>query len=59
MTSARTRTVLDNEKGEIAAWVLILLMTTALTIAVWGIASERLIEIVSAALSSVCGSLGC
>lgn len=48
-----------NESGEIAAWVLIVLMTSALVLAVWGVARERLVDIVSSALSSVCGGIGC
>ncbi len=50
---------LSEERGEIAAWVLVLLMSAGLVIAVWGLAQERLLEIVSTALSNVCGSVGC
>jgi hypothetical protein len=39
--------------------VLIVLMTSALVVAIWGVARERLVEIVSSALSSVCGGIGC
>ena len=51
--------VTADEDGDVPGWVLILLMTSALVVAIWGIARDRLIAIVSAALSSVCGSLGC
>lgn len=50
---------LSNERGEIAAWVLVLLMSAGLVISVWGLAHERLLNIVSTALSNVCGSVGC
>jgi hypothetical protein len=39
--------------------ILIVLMSSALVIAIWGVARERLVTIVSTALSSVCGSVGC
>jgi hypothetical protein len=48
-----------DEDGDVPGWVLIVLMTSALVVAIWGVARDRLIAIVSAALSSVCGSLGC
>jgi hypothetical protein len=48
-----------DEEGDVPGWVLIVLMTSALVVAIWGVARDRLIAIVSAALSSVCGSLGC
>jgi hypothetical protein len=51
--------VMADEDGDVPGWVLIVLMTSALVVAIWGIARDRLIAIVSAALSSVCGSLGC
>lgn len=47
------------ERGDIAAWTLILLMSSTLVIAVFGIARDRLLDIVSAALSNVCGGVGC
>lgn len=50
---------LGHADGEVRRDVLILLMSAALVVAIWSVASDRLIEIVSAALSSVCGSLGC
>jgi hypothetical protein len=34
-------------------------MTSALVVAIWGVARDKLIDIVSSALSTVCGSLGC
>ena len=51
--------VARDERGEIAAWVLVLLMSAGLVISVWGLAQERLLNIVSTALSNVCGSVGC
>jgi hypothetical protein len=48
-----------NERGDVPGWVLIVLMTSALVIAVWGVARDRLVAIVQSALSSVCGSIGC
>lgn len=48
-----------DERGDVAAWTLILLMSASLVIAVFGIARERLLDIVSAALSNVCGGVGC
>lgn len=50
---------LRNERGDVPGWVLIVLMTSALVIAIWGVARERLVAIVHSALSSVCGSIGC
>ena len=48
-----------NERGDVPGWVLIVLMTSALVIAIWGVARDRLIAIVSSALGNVCGSVGC
>lgn len=39
--------------------VLVVLMTSALVVAVWGVARERLVDIVSTSLETVCGSIGC
>ena len=47
------------ERGDVPGWVLIMLMTSALVVAIWGVARDRLIDIVSAALSTVCGPIGC
>lgn len=49
----------EGERGEIASWVLVLLMSVGLVVAVFGLARERLLDIVSAALSNVCGGVGC
>ena len=54
-----TATRLRSERGDVGGWVLILMMSAALVLAIWTVASDRLIDIVSAALSGVCGSLGC
>jgi hypothetical protein len=48
-----------DESGDVPGWVLIVLMSSALVIAIWGVARDRLVTIVSTALSSVCGSVGC
>lgn len=48
-----------DERGDVPGWVLIVLMTAGLVVAIWGVARDRLIAIVSAALSTVCGSMGC
>ena len=47
------------QRGDVPGWVLIVLMTSALVVAIWGVASDRLVDIVQSALSTVCGSLGC
>lgn len=47
------------ERGDVPGWVLIVLMTSALVVAIWGVARDRLVAIVSTALSSVCGAIGC
>lgn len=48
-----------SETGDVPGWVLIVLMTSALVVAIWGVARDRLIAIVSGALGNVCGSVGC
>jgi hypothetical protein len=48
-----------DERGDVPGWVLIVLMTAGLVVAIWGVARDRLVAIVSAALSTVCGSMGC
>lgn len=48
-----------DQRGDIAAWTLILLMSATLVVAVFGVARQRLLDIVSTALSSVCGGVGC
>lgn len=50
---------MQEERGDIAQWVLVLLMSAGLVIGVWTVASDRLVEIVSTALSNVCGGVGC
>lgn len=50
---------LREDRGEISSWVLVLLMSAGLVVSVWGLAHERLLNIVSTALSNVCGSVGC
>lgn len=47
------------ERGDVPGWVLVMLMTSALVVAIWGVARDRLVDIVSSALSTVCGGIGC
>jgi hypothetical protein len=56
---ARGATMIAGERGDVPGWVLIVLMTSALVIAIWGVARDRLVAIVQSALASVCGSIGC
>jgi hypothetical protein len=53
------RAMHEDEDGDVPGWVLIVLMTSALVIAIWGIARDRLVAIVASALSTVCGPIGC
>jgi hypothetical protein len=48
-----------SERGDVPGWVLIVLMTSALVLAIWVVARDRLINIVESALETVCGTLGC
>jgi len=50
----RTRQPLG-ERGDVPGWVLITLMTAALVVVIWGVASERLVEIFNRAMDSVAG----
>ena len=43
------------ERGDVPGWVLITLMTAALVVLIWGVASERLVEIFYRARDSVAG----
>jgi hypothetical protein len=47
------------QRGDVPGWVLIVLMTSALVVAIWGVASDRLVDIVRSALDTVCGTVGC
>ncbi|CAN5675202.1 hypothetical protein BH20ACT23_BH20ACT23_25200 [soil metagenome] len=49
----------EDEKGDVPGWVLIVLMSAGLVIAIWGIAEGRLVDIFSNALDTVCGGIGC
>jgi len=51
--------VMREERADVPGWVLIVLMTSALVIAIWGVASDRLVSIVRSALDTVCGTVGC
>jgi hypothetical protein len=48
-----------DERADVPSWVLILLLSASLVVALWGVARDRLIAIVSSALSTVCGGIGC
>ncbi len=52
-------TVRDEEDGDVPGWVLIVLMTSALVVAIWAVAKGRLVSIVETALNTVWGGLGC
>jgi hypothetical protein len=43
----------DRDRGDVPGWVLITLMTAGLVTLLWGIAGEKLGEILSDALDSV------
>lgn len=43
------------ERGDVPGWVLITLMTAALVVLIWGVASERLVEIFNRAMDSIAG----
>ena len=45
----------DAERGDVPGWVLITLMTAALVVLIWGVASERLVEIFNRAMDSISG----
>jgi hypothetical protein len=47
------------DQGDVPGWVLIVLMTSALVVAIWGVAKGRLVELVQSALDTVCGGIGC
>lgn len=53
------RSRFEDESGDVPGWVLIVLMTSALVVAIWGVARDRLIQIVSSAFDTVCGGIGC
>lgn len=55
----RLRALHLDERGDVPGWVLILLMTSGLVVAIWAVARDQLVAIVSTALSTVCGSVGC
>ena len=48
-----------DDDGDVPGWVLIVLMTSALVVAIWGVAKGRLVQLVESALDSVCGGIGC
>lgn len=48
-----------DERGDVASWSLLLLMSASLVVVIFGVARQRLLDIVTTALSSVCGGIGC
>ena len=58
MRSLMNRLLVD-DSGDVPGWVLVVLMTSALVVAIWGVARDRLVAIVSSALDTVCGGIGC
>jgi hypothetical protein len=59
LSGPHKRIDLGDGDAEVIGHVLITLMTAALVVAIWGVARDRLVAIVSTALDSVCGSIGC
>ncbi len=55
----RVASLTTEERGDVPGWVLVVLMTSGLVVAIWGVARDRLVAIVQTALSTVCGSIGC
>lgn len=53
------QSIMQDERGDVPGWVLIVLMTSALVVAIWTVAKGRLVEIVQTALETVCGDMGC
>ena len=49
----------EDESGDVPGWVMIVLMTASLVVAIWSVARDRLVAIVGSALSTVCGPIGC
>lgn len=45
----------EPERADVPGWVLITLMTAALVVLIWGVASERLLEIFNRAMDSLSG----
>lgn len=56
---AQVLTTMTGEGGDVPGWVLIVLMTSALVVMIWGIASPKLANIVKSALETVCDGIGC
>ena len=49
----------ERDEGDVPSWVLIVLMSAGLVIAIWSVAEGRLVDIFSNALDTVCGGIGC
>ena len=52
---SKLNTVLNDERGDVPGWVLVVLMTTGLVTAIWTIASPRLSAILKNSLDSMNG----
>lgn len=59
LTRPNKRVDLRHADIEIGRYILVLLLSSALIVSIWGVARERLVSIVSGALSTVCGNIGC
>ena len=55
MRAALRRSEDDRERGDVPGWVLITLMTAALVVLIWGVASDRLVEIFNRTMDSIAG----
>ena len=53
LKNSRFIKVIANEQGDVPGWVLVVLMTTGLVIAIWAIAAPRLSEILKHSLDSM------
>ncbi len=51
--TARLRSRLVDERGDVPGWVLITIMTAGIVSVLWGIAGDTLASMLSTALSSV------
>ena len=59
LAGADERIHLRHADAQVGGHSLLLLMSSSLVILIFGVARQRLLDIVSTALSSVCGGIGC
>ena len=52
---AKTRRLVQNERGDVPGWVLITLMTAGLVIVIWGLAGPALSGVFQQAIARVTG----